>query len=66
MAIITVTMLEGRDSETKDQLIKGITDSFINVAGARPEQVRVVINEVTENDYGVGGKSLAALSRDKA
>jgi len=55
MAIVTVVILEGRDRETKDKLIKRLSDAVIDTLDARPEQVRVVIQEVPDGDYGVGG-----------
>ncbi|MDE0344326.1 MAG: 2-hydroxymuconate tautomerase family protein [Boseongicola sp.] len=55
MAIVTIVILEGRDRETKDKLIKRLSDAVIDTLDARPEQVRVVIQEVPDGDYGVGG-----------
>ena len=55
MAIVTIVILEGRDRETKDKLIKRLSDAVIDTLDARPEQVRVVIQEVRDGDYGVGG-----------
>ncbi|MDE0695054.1 MAG: 2-hydroxymuconate tautomerase family protein [Boseongicola sp.] len=55
MAIVTIVILEGRDRETKDKLIKRLSDAVIDTLDAKPEQVRVVIQEVPDGDYGVGG-----------
>lgn len=56
MAIVTITIIEGRDRETKDRLIGKLTDAVVETLDAKPGQVRVVINEVKDGDYGVAGK----------
>jgi 4-oxalocrotonate tautomerase len=58
MAIIDLTIIEGRSQETKDDLIRGLTDVVVTTLGARPEQVRVVIREVRNGAYGVAGKAV--------
>ena len=58
MAIVNVTILKGRSRETKDRIIEGLTDVMVDAINAKPDQVRVVINEVEGGDYAVGGKPL--------
>lgn len=55
MAIVTITIIEGRDRETKNALIARLTQAVVETLDAKPRQVRVVINEVKDGDYGVGG-----------
>ncbi len=56
MAIVQVTIIEGREPETKHELMARLSDAVVDVLGAKPHQVRVVINEVKDGDYAVGGK----------
>ncbi|MDE0113084.1 MAG: 2-hydroxymuconate tautomerase family protein [Albidovulum sp.] len=63
MAIVKVTILEGRDLETKNRLIKSLTTAVIDTLGAEPQQVRVVINEVKEGNYGVAGRAVSKSVR---
>ena len=56
MAIVSITIIEGRDRETKNRLIARLTAAVVEVLDAQPGQVRVVINEVGDGDYGVAGK----------
>ncbi len=56
MAIVSITIIEGRDRETKNALIARLTDAVVDTLGAEPRQVRVVINEVKDGDYAVAGK----------
>jgi 4-oxalocrotonate tautomerase len=58
MAIINVTIIEGRPQAVKDDLIARLTDAVVVSLGARPEQVRVVISEVKDGSYGVAGKAV--------
>ena len=55
MAIVNITIIEGRDRETKNLLMKRLTDAVVETLDAKPGQVRVVINEVQDGDYAVGG-----------
>ena len=56
MAIVEVTIIEGRDQATKNALMAKLTDAVVETLNAEPRQVRVVINEVRDGAYAVGGK----------
>lgn len=56
MAIISVTIIEGRDPAVKEALMARMTDVAVAVLGAEPRQVRVLIHEVKNGDYAVAGK----------
>ena len=56
MAIVTITIIEGRDRETKNRLIERLTDAVVETLDAEPGQVRVIVNEVGDGDYAVAGK----------
>ncbi len=58
MAIVNLTIFEGRDEETKSRLIRALTDAVVKELPANPEHVRVVIIEVPEGNYGVAGKAV--------
>ena len=55
MAIVSVTIIEGRQSEVKQELMSRLTDAVVDVLEADPRQVRVYINEVQDGDYAVAG-----------
>ena len=55
MAIVSVTIIEGRPPEAKQALMAKLTEAVVEVLGAEPRQVRVVIHEVKNGDYAVGG-----------
>ena len=58
MAIVDLTIIEGRSQETKDELIRRLTEVLVTTLDARPEQVRVVIREVRNGAYGVAGRAV--------
>ncbi len=59
MAVLTLTILEGRDQATLDRLHKGLAEVVMREIGAKPHQVRTIINGVRPGAYAVGGMSLA-------
>jgi 4-oxalocrotonate tautomerase len=64
MPLIQVTLVEGRTADAKRALIAGLTDTVVQVLDASRPTVRVIINEVPPEHWGVGGvpKSAAAGS----
>ena len=52
------------DLSAMSALIKEISEAAIRVLDADPDNVRIVINEVTADDWGVGGVPVA-VSRAK-
>ena len=56
MPIIRVEMFEGRTTDQKQELVKQLTDSFINACGGNRESVDVIITDVEKNNWGKAGK----------
>jgi 4-oxalocrotonate tautomerase len=57
MPLVQVTLVEGRKPEVKEQLIAALTETVVDVVGARRESVRVILNEVPPALWGAGGTS---------
>lgn len=49
---------EGVTSEQKARLIKGVTDLLADVLGKNPATTVVVIDEVSTDNWGIGGESV--------
>lgn len=62
MPVITVSLLEGRDAQTKGQLITALTDAYDSVCGGG-DKLYVVIDEVKRDNWGVGGKQLSTMKK---
>ena len=58
MAVVTLTIFEGRSDERKARLIQALTNAVVEELPAKPEHVRVIINEVPVANYGVAGKTV--------
>lgn len=58
MAVITLTIFEGRDDETKARLIKALTEAVVKELPAKAEHVRVIIHDLPTANYGVAGKTI--------
>ena len=50
---------EGVTAEQKAQLIQGATDLLAKVLGKNPATTVVVIEEVSTDNWGIGGESVA-------
>jgi 4-oxalocrotonate tautomerase len=52
---------DGVTPEQKAQLIQGATDLLVRVLGKNPATTVVVIEEVSTDNWGIGGESVSAL-----
>lgn len=59
MPLIQVTLIEGRSATRKRNLIAELTDAVVRSLGAPSETVRVILNEVPAEHWGVGGEPRA-------
>lgn len=59
MPVIQVNLMQGRTNEQKKLLAQRITQSVVEVLGAKPESVRVLIHEMGPYDFSVGGVPMA-------
>lgn len=58
MPFIQINILEGRSPEKKERLIREITDVTAEVLDAPVESVRVLIQEVSPEHWGIAGESV--------
>jgi 4-oxalocrotonate tautomerase len=63
MPIVQVNMLEGRTDEQKEALITEITEAMVRSISAPRESVRVMINEMPKQHFGIGGCSVKKMGR---
>lgn len=59
MPFISVRILEGATAEEKSAVIAGITDVMVTVLGKSPDSTHVVIEDVSPENWGHKGKSIA-------
>ncbi len=61
---MTVQLWEGRTIEQKRALVKAITDAMVEHAGATPERLHVILQEVPRENWGRAG--VLAIDREDA
>jgi len=65
MPVITVRTVGGISAEKKEQLIDRITLTMKEVLGKNPEATHVIIEEVPAENWGIRGKTVAAIRAGK-
>lgn len=63
MPIIQIQVLEGRDQEQIRSLIADVTDAAVKNLDVKPEQVRVLVTEIVDTHWGVGGKTKREINK---
>jgi 4-oxalocrotonate tautomerase len=61
MPIVQISMIAGRTSEKKEQLIKKVTEAIVEALQIPAEKVRIILNEVPKENLGQGGVPLSKL-----
>lgn len=57
MPIVSVQMRKGRSPDAKKALLRNVTDAVSQSIGADPSRIRVLIHEVDDSHWSVGGVS---------
>lgn len=55
MPVVTIQMWEGRSVEQKRALVRAITEAMVRHAGARPDALHVVLQEIPKENWGRAG-----------
>lgn len=63
MPVAQINILEGRSDEQKETLIREVSEAIARSLGAPLETVRVIINEMPKQHFGIGGQSAKKLGR---
>lgn len=56
MPIIIVHLMEGRDDAKKAKAIAALTQAAVDALEVKPETVRVILQEVPKQHWGIAGK----------
>lgn len=59
MPIIQVNLLKGRTVEAKRRFAAEVTSLACDTLGVRAEQVRVIFNEMADENYAISGTLVA-------
>lgn len=58
MPIVQIQLIEGRNGDQKEKLIKEVTDACVSALDCKPETVRILLSDVATQDFGVAGISV--------
>jgi len=59
MPIVQISMIAGRTTEKKEQLIKKVTDAIVEALQIPEDRVQIILNEVPKENIGHGGVPLS-------
>ncbi len=65
MPIVNIDLIEGRNGEQKETLIREVTDACVKALDCKPETVRILLRDVATQDFAVAGESVK-VRREKA
>lgn len=59
MPIAEIHIIEGRSAQKKEELIKRMTEVLCEVLEVQKPQVRIIIDEMKVENFGIAGESVA-------
>lgn len=60
MPILNISLIAGRSDEQKEDLIKKVTDACVSALDVKPDTVRIMLNDIDAQNFGVAGESVRA------
>lgn len=65
MPLVYINLMEGRPPEKIEKMISAVSDAIANSLEADINTVRVMVNEMQEHQYGVGGKPMRMVRAER-
>ncbi|MCT7654261.1 2-hydroxymuconate tautomerase family protein [Oceanimonas sp. NS1] len=66
MPILNIALIEGRNNEQKEALISEVTDACVRALDVKPETVRILLQDIAIQDFGVAGESVRSKRERQA
>ncbi|HLP59713.1 MAG TPA: 2-hydroxymuconate tautomerase [Candidatus Deferrimicrobium sp.] len=66
MPIVTIHLLKGRDKEKRRELIRNVTAAITETLDVPSDNVRVILNEMENDNYGVAGLPIMEYRQEKS
>ncbi|MEE8600632.1 2-hydroxymuconate tautomerase [Euzebya tangerina] len=66
MPIVHINLMQGRPPERIQAMITAVSHAIADSIDAPLETVRVLVNEMEDHQYGVGGKPIAQVKAERA
>lgn len=65
MPLVYINLMKGRDPEKIERMIAAVSESIATTLDSPIESVRIMINEMEDHQYGVGGKSWGVVRKER-
>lgn len=66
MPLVYINLMEGREPERIEGMISAVSQAIAESLDADINTVRVMVNEMEEHQYGVGGKPMRLVRAERA
>ena len=66
MPIVTIQLMKGRDPARIQDMIRAVSHAIADTIDAPIATVRVMVNEMEDHQFGVGGRPIAEVKADRA
>lgn len=66
MPIVTITLMKGRPPEKIQDMTRAVSHAIADAIDAPIETVRVMVTEMEEHQYAVGGRPIAEVKAERA
>ena len=65
MPLVYINLMEGREPEKIETMIESVSQAIASSLGDPIDNVRVMVNEMKEHQYGVGGKPMRIVRAER-
>lgn len=66
MPLVYINIMEGRPPEDVERMASAVADAIATSLPAPIDTVRIMVNEMTEHQYTVGGKPMRVVRAERA
>lgn len=65
MPLVTINIMNGRPVEKVEQMIRSVSEAIAESLDADIATVRIVVNEMADHQYGIGGKPWPQIKAER-
>jgi len=65
MPLVYINLMEGREPEKIETMVESVSQAIATSLGDPIDNVRVMVNEMKEHQYGVGGKPIRVVRAER-
>lgn len=66
MPIVTISLMKGRPPERIQDMTRAVSHAIADAIDAPIETVRVIVHEMEDHQYAVGGRPIAEVKAERA